>query len=104
MAEETMRDAAKTFEREARVRMIVKSAVAEARHGFGPIDPERAERDATELAMRAAAVTAHRIYNEDAELRALRYERDHYKAIAEQTVRAFPVVYVLAGAARTSIR
>jgi hypothetical protein len=46
------------------------------------IDPERADEEAFRLAQRACAILASRIYTEDAELHALRWERDRYKKLA----------------------
>lgn len=70
------------YQRDARFRTIVLSAIREARHERGPIDPEDAERDSLELAELACVIALKRAFDGDAELAAARQERDHYRAAA----------------------
>lgn len=73
--------------RDMRTRMLIDSSVVEARAEMGRhIDPEHADEEAHRIARRACAILAARIFTEDAELNALRAERDHYKKLAEEAL------------------
>jgi hypothetical protein len=78
------------YERDVRVRALVQSCAAFAQQEFGRVDPEKADRDANEIATRACMLLAGRIYTEDAEIVALRYERDQYRKLAEDTLLGLP--------------
>lgn len=60
------------YNKEARFRMMVQSVVAFAMNERGPVDPDRADADAHDIATLAAVTLLQRIYDEDAELSALR--------------------------------
>lgn len=87
---ERVKKAAHQFRNDARFRALVDSTVHEAFTEHGRIDPERAERDAHEIATWAAALLLARIYEQDAELRATREERDNYRALAENAFASTP--------------
>ena len=82
-----MKRAFETYRRDRRVAMLVDSSVATARGKLGRyINPENADEEAMNIARTACAILAERIFTEDAELHALRMERDHYKKIAEEAL------------------
>lgn len=88
---EGIQNAAKElYRKDARVRVLIDSSVSMARHIEGPVDPEKAERDAHYLAQRACALLAARIFHEDAELAAMREERDRYRKLAVDTLATTP--------------
>jgi hypothetical protein len=77
--------------KDRRVRMLIDSSVVNARGELGRyIDPENADEEAFRLAERACAILASRILTEDAELHAMRIERDRYKRLAEESLMARP--------------
>lgn len=82
--------AVELYRYDLRIRMLIDSSVGMARHIEGPIDPEEAERDAADLALRACSLLAARILTEDAELRNARAERDHYRRLAEDSLLCSP--------------
>lgn len=82
--------AAELYRDDLRIRMLINSSVGMARDIEGPIDPEKAERDAADLALRACSLLAARILQEDAELRLARSERDRYRKLAEDTLAMTP--------------
>lgn len=65
--------------KDLRARAIANSVVARVMQEHGPIDPERADREARDIAMDVAALMIQQLYAGDAELLALRIERDHWK-------------------------
>jgi hypothetical protein len=67
------------WERDARFHALALSAVAKALRKHGPIDPERAEREAHDIAIDAVVNVLASVYTDDAEISALRMERDAYK-------------------------
>lgn len=90
-AEAVMTNATELYRKDVRIRAMIDSAVHAARGEFGRyIDPERADKEALDLALRACAILASRIYTEDAEINSLRWERDRYKQLAEQSLRLAP--------------
>ena len=78
------------WERDNRFRMIVQSSVVAAMDKHGRVDPERADREAHDIALEAGILIATQILEGDAELKAARMERDHYKALAERAIRLSP--------------
>lgn len=52
----------------------------------GEPDERDFERYAYEIAMNAATMLLRHIYEDDAELKAIRAERDHYKKLTEQVL------------------
>jgi hypothetical protein len=90
-----LQKAAKEYRTDPRFRMMVDSCISLARQDHGLIDPEKAERDAHEVATLATALLLARIYHEDAEIRALRAERDQYRKIAEEALLCSPAPSIL---------
>lgn len=74
--------AIKSFENDARFRAIAYSVVARAMADHGPVDPERADADAHDIALKVAVLIQQQILDGDAELVATRAERDAYKKLA----------------------
>lgn len=87
---ERVKKAAHQFRNDPRFRALVDSTVHEAFTEHGRIDPERPERGAHEIATWAAALLLARIYEQDAELRAMREERDRFRTLAENAFLAAP--------------
>jgi hypothetical protein len=72
--------------------MLIDYAYIEAREKMGRyVDPENADDDARKLAMTACWFLAACIFTEDAEIHALRTERDHYKKLAEKALMISPM-------------
>lgn len=85
--EAVVTNATELYRKDARIRMLVDSAVHAARGELGRhIDPERADKEALDMALRACAILASRIYTEDAEINVLRHERDQYHKLAEESI------------------
>ncbi len=82
--------AMRLWERDNRFRMIVQSSVVAAMSKHGPVDPDRADREAHAIALEAGILIATQILEGDAELKVARMERDHYKALAERALRLSP--------------
>lgn len=66
--------------------VYVRQVVAFAMQKHGPVDPERPERDAYEIAMEVAALLLQTVYEEDAEVKNLVAERDRYRKLAEDAL------------------
>lgn len=77
-------EALRLSEKDARIRALIYATVAFVLNDHGPVDPERADREAHDIALATATILAKRIYDGDAELHALRAERDLYKDITER--------------------
>lgn len=80
-----------SYNKDARFRILAMSVAAQVMHDHGPIDPERADREASEIARMVAILMLQRIYDDDAELASMREQRDHYKKVAEQLALLSPV-------------
>lgn len=92
---EAMERAYKLRSTELRARALVDSAVAHALRNIGEPDERDFARYAYEVATNAATMLMHHIYENDAELKALRMERDHYKGLAERALLvSAPPVYI----------
>ena len=87
---EQVKAAAEQFRNDPRFRALVDSTVSEAFHQHGRLNPDTVERDAHDIATWASALLLARIYEQDAELRAMREERDSYKALAEHGLKLTP--------------
>lgn len=77
--------------RDLRIRMIVNGSVAEVMSRFAQKldrnDGEPIERyEVSDVATEVALMVAARICHEDAEIQALRIERDHYRKVAEDAI------------------
>lgn len=77
---EHIKTAAEMFKNDSRFRVLVQSCVTGAMqsHRFRS-DSTIGKDDVYDVALNAAAVLLKRIYLEDAELAAMRYERDTYR-------------------------
>ncbi len=83
--EAVIKSATELHRNDIRMRSLIDWSVAEARGQLGRyIDPENADEEAFDLAHKACALLAARIFTEDAELAALRLERDHYQKLVER--------------------
>lgn len=78
--------AAEMMKKDHRFRMMVDSTVAQAMRDHGQVDPDRADQGAFDIAVAATALLLARIYTEDAEINALRIERDAYRKRAEEAL------------------
>lgn len=87
--------AAEMYELDPRFRALTQSCVAMARGEQGPVDHERPEQDAYEIAVRACMLLLARVYTEDAELVAIRAERDHYRRLAEKSLMLRPMPQII---------
>lgn len=83
---DTAARAMQSFDKDARFRALAMSSVARAQNDFGRVNPENADRDANEIALRATALLLQQIFENDAELFAARTERDHYKKLTESAL------------------
>ena len=89
-AERIIQTATDLHRRDLRTRALIDSSVHTAMDDYGPIDPEEAGRDAARIAQSACAILAARIFTEDAELHAIRAERDQYRKLAEEALSVSP--------------
>jgi hypothetical protein len=71
MSDQMLR-AVDSYQNDARFRALAQSAVARAMHEHGIIDPDYADREAHDIALKATVNVLQAIYEDDAELRALR--------------------------------
>jgi hypothetical protein len=79
------------LESDLRARQMVDTALVHSLAEQGePEDGRDFKRYAYDIATRATAALLKMIYEEDAEIRRLRTERDHYKALAEEGLRLIP--------------
>lgn len=90
IGERLHRDAVEAYHRDQRFRSIVQQIVAYALNKHGPVDPERADREAHDIAQDVCAMLLRAIYEEDAELRAVGAERDRFRKIAEDALGLMP--------------
>jgi hypothetical protein len=67
--------------------MLAMSCVAYAMQEYGPIDPERAERAAHDIANLATGLLVSRLYLEDSELREMKEENERLRELAFNTLR-----------------
>ena len=79
------------YRNDARFRALAMSTVSRAMHDHGRVDPYKADRDACDIATTACVVLLETIFQEDAELNAMRRERDEYKKIAERALALSPI-------------
>ena len=80
----TVKRAMDAYQNEARFRAMAQSCVALAMKECGPVDPERAEADAYDIAVLATMTLLQRIYDEDAELRNLRAHNAHLEKLVKE--------------------
>lgn len=84
-----MNRAVDAYRNEARFHAVAQSIVARSVADYGEIDPERTRQAAHEIALQATVLLLQTIYEDDAELRALREElamvRKNFLSYAEKT-------------------
>ena len=90
-AQATALAARKRYKIDLRFRSMVQSVVGQTRKELGRINPDRAERDATELALQSCALLIETIFQNDAELNALRHQVDAFRKMAEDALRLSPI-------------
>jgi hypothetical protein len=78
------------YRTDQRFRAITDSVVYRALSDHGPINPERATRAVHDIATTIAALLLQQIYEGDAELGAMRAERDRYRELAEAALLTVP--------------
>ena len=86
-----MLSAVESYRKDARFHAIALSCVAAALRDHGRVDPERADRAAHDIALAAVVLLLQRVYTEDAELAAMRIERDYYKKLAMEGLLSRPI-------------
>ena len=75
------------YERDHRLRMLAQSAVSQVMQHHRDLDNRPIEtRDVHNIALKAVVIALTRTYDEDAEIKTLRMERDHYRKIAEEAL------------------
>jgi hypothetical protein len=87
---QAIKTATDLYRRDARFHALAMSVAADVVNEFGPVDPENADRDVGEIAIRTAARMLAYVYTEDAEIMALKAERDTYKKLAEESLSLSP--------------
>lgn len=79
------------YEKDQRFRVIAQSVAARVMQDHlrerGQIDPDCAEEEAGDIALKVAVIMLETIFQNDAELNAQREMADRYRSIAESTVR-----------------
>ncbi len=79
----TMKTATQIMREDVLLRRIVEASVYAAIQDFGRVDPERADSDALDIAIKATAIAVARMMNEGDGLAAIKAERDAYKKAYE---------------------
>lgn len=74
------------YRNETRFRAYVQSIVARVMKDHGPVDPEKADRDAHDIALTVGAMMVETMFQEDGELANLRLERDALRELLEKQV------------------
>lgn len=69
-----------------RFHAMTQAIVARVLQDHGPIDPERAEREACDIATATAAMVLQMVYEDDAELRNQKAEAERYRQLAEDAI------------------
>ncbi|NYT42287.1 hypothetical protein HZY97_16060 [Sphingomonas sp. R-74633] len=92
---EHLKVAAALYHEDPRIHATVHSIVAAAMHDHGPINPDRAGQHAFEIAIEAVLLAYGKLYAENAELRAVRAERDYYEKLATKELKlaANPIIF-----------
>jgi hypothetical protein len=94
MTREAMERAYKLGRTEARARALVDSAVAHSMRNRGEPDERDFERYAYDIATDAAIMLLQHIYDDDAELKAARAERDRYKELEQALLSVSPRLFI----------
>jgi hypothetical protein len=89
--------AIETYRRDQRTRAIIDATVRFVQDEFRDF-PLGTEHLVGDIALKAAAIVAQRIYDEDGEIAALRIERDHYRdRVLEALKLAAAPQYIISG-------
>lgn len=84
-------DAAVTlYRQDPRFRAMAESTAHLVVNEYGPLDMDEPARSAHRIALTAALTMLARVYWRDAEIAALKHERDRYKTAAERLVSIAP--------------
>ncbi len=94
-ASQVMERAFASYQKDRRFRAIAQSVAMDVMADHGPVDPDDADRDAHDIALTVAVRMLQRIFEEDAELMAMRMERDRYREIAENALLVSPPSIIL---------
>jgi hypothetical protein len=84
------RKAIDRYREDAQFNRLIQMTVANVMRTFGEVDPQRADRDACDIATRTAALILQSLYEEHGELNRLRAEADNWKRLAEENVELRP--------------
>jgi hypothetical protein len=95
-------EAVKLYRADPRFRVMAQSTVSLVMGDHGPVDPEQANREASEIALTVAVTMLARIYWRDAEIGRLKAERDAYKRAAETSLLISPTPFLVQAALTTS--
>lgn len=79
------------YRKDRRFHATAQSIVAHVMREHGRVDPERADREASDIALDACALLLKTIYENDEEISRLVQERDIYKGFAEQSAGITPM-------------
>jgi len=74
------------YQRNIGFRNRVEAVVAKAMQDHGPVNPDKADRDAYRIAVDVAANLLQMIYEEDAEISRLKQEAERYRKVAERSL------------------
>lgn len=74
------------YMRDVHFRHHVQAITARVMQDHGPVDPEKADRDAYEIALRVATTMLETMYAEDGRLAQLRRETDDLRRLIEKQV------------------
>jgi hypothetical protein len=88
--------ASERYRRDHRFHAIAQSVVTSVLREHGPVDPERADRDAYDIAIKVAAMVLETVFRDDAELNAQRAIADQYKKLALESLGFRPMPPLIA--------
>ena len=78
------RRAIEAYRNDPRFHARVSAIVDRVLHDHGPVDPERADREARDIAVDVAAQVLQASYEGDAEIASLKHERDADKKFSDR--------------------
>lgn len=85
MTDDSPRSAMGLYEHDDHYHALVENVAASVMKEHGPVDPRDCDREARQIAVRAAAAMLARIYQDDAELHALQGKLEHYRVRSEMS-------------------
>lgn len=85
-----LREWQRQHERDRRLKMVADSVSAEVMNIACQPDPDDWRKGVHDIVKLTAVTVIKRLYDDDAELRALRAERDHYRKVAERALLTAP--------------